>query len=169
MFGTILVVVWKMVRDYLQQSLGKSRAGWAARMLEGNPAPFHGGGQTVQRRRGGRLIGAVFVLFFLLAGTAAGHAILVESSPAANAEVHGPDITIHLRYNSRIDGSRSRLTLVRPDGSKDSLKIEEQSSPNTLTSKATGLKPGSHQIQWQVLAADGHITRGVVAFTVAGK
>jgi methionine-rich copper-binding protein CopC len=28
------------------------------------------------------------------------------------------------------------------------------------------LKPGAYKLQWQVLAPDGHITRGVVPFSV---
>lgn len=94
------------------------------------------------------------------------HAILVESNPAPNSKIHGPTLSVRLRFNSRIDGSRSRLTLVRPDGATETLKIQEQSSPDALASEAAGLKPGAYRIRWQVLAADGHITRGEIAFTV---
>jgi len=46
------------------------------------------------------------------------------------------------------------------------LPLVKQVSPDTLSSKATGLVPGAYKIQWQVLAPDGHITRGVVPFAV---
>jgi methionine-rich copper-binding protein CopC len=116
-----------------------------------------------------KILATAFVCFLLLAAAAAAHAILVESSPAANGIVHGPNLAVRLRFNSRIDGSRSRLTLVHTDGTTEDLKIQEQSSPDTLTSQAGGLKPGSHRIRWQVLAADGHITRGEIPFTVAAN
>ncbi|HUK53704.1 MAG TPA: copper resistance CopC family protein [Candidatus Binatia bacterium] len=119
------------------------------------------------RRQFGRAALAVALAGFLLAAaTASGHAILVESNPAANSKIHGPTVAVRLKFNSRIDGSRSRLTLFRPDGTSGELKIQEQSTPDSLASEATGLKPGSHRIHWQVLAADGHITRGDISFTV---
>jgi copper resistance protein C len=111
---------------------------------------------------------AAIGLFLAIRSTAA-HAILVESTPAVNSVVRGPEISIRLRFNSRIDASRSRLTLVRPDGAIEPLKIQEQPSPDTLASGAGALKAGGHRIRWQVLASDGHITRGEILFTVAGN
>jgi hypothetical protein len=97
---------------------------------------------------------------------AATHAILVEAAPAANSTVAGPDIPVKLKFNVRIDGARSRLSLLLPDKSVRQLPLQEQSSPDTLTAKATGLKAGAHRLRWQVLASDGHITRGEVPFNV---
>lgn len=99
---------------------------------------------------------------------AEGHALLKESSPAANGTVKGPDVPIVLKYNSRVDAMRSRVQLLRPDSSVTDLTLDKQTSPDTLTAKATGLAPGEYKIQWQVLAPDGHITRGIVPFTVKG-
>lgn len=98
-----------------------------------------------------------------------GHAILKETSPAANSKVAGPDVPIVLKYNVRIDAKLSKLSLLNPDNSTTSLKIEEQQSPDTLNSRATGLKPGAYRIRWQVLAPDGHITRGEIPFMVMGS
>jgi copper resistance protein C len=95
-----------------------------------------------------------------------GHAILKESSPAANSTVAGPDVRITLKYNVRVDSGRSKVQLSHPDDSVTDLPLEKQASPDTLSSKATGLAPGAYKIQWQVLAPDGHITRGVVPFAV---
>jgi copper resistance protein C len=95
-----------------------------------------------------------------------GHAILKESSPAANATVLGPDVQITLKYNVRVDSARSKIQLSRPDESVTELPLAKQVSPDTLSSKATGLTPGAYKLQWQVLAPDGHITRGVVPFSV---
>lgn len=98
-----------------------------------------------------------------------GHAILKESSPVAGSTVAGPDVPIMLKFNVRIDATRSKLHLMTPDNKMVDLSAEKQTSPDTLTTKATGLKPGDYKIAWQVLAPDGHITRGLVPFTVAGK
>jgi len=98
-----------------------------------------------------------------------GHAVLKESRPAANSKVQGPDVPIMLKYNVRIDAKLSKLQLLNPDNSTSELKIEEQTAPDTLNAKAVGLKPGAYRIRWQVLAPDGHITRGEVPFTVTGS
>ena len=98
-----------------------------------------------------------------------GHAILKETSPAANSKVSGPDVPIVLKYNVRIDVRLSKLSLLNPDNSTTDLQIDDQKSLDTLTAKATGLKPGAYRIRWQVLAPDGHITRGEVPFTVTGN
>ncbi len=99
--------------------------------------------------------------------TAWAHAVLMESSPKVSSTVKGPDVPITLRFNVRVDGSRSRLHLVDPAGSVHSLPITKQPSPDVLEALATGLKPGAYRLQWQVLASDGHISSGEVAFTVS--
>ncbi len=95
-----------------------------------------------------------------------GHAILKESSPAANAIVKGPDVPIALKFNSRVDATRSKVQLLHPDSNVTDLLLQKQAAPDTLTAKATGLTPGDYKIQWQVLSPDGHITRGIVPFAV---
>ena len=106
------------------------------------------------------------VILFLLAASAAAHAILLESTPALKGSVAGPDVPLKLRFNVRIDAARSRLTLVDPDGSSQTVEISGQDPPNTISAQARGLHPGAYRLRWQVLASDGHITRGEIPFTV---
>jgi copper resistance protein C len=94
------------------------------------------------------------------------HAVLLESTPSLKGQVAGPEVPIHLRFNVRIDANRSRLTLVRPDGSVQTLELAKPASANILTSQAKGLLPGEYRLRWQVLASDGHLTRGEIPFTV---
>lgn len=98
-----------------------------------------------------------------------GHAVLLESSPALKSTVVGPDVPFKLRFNVRIDIARSRLTLVRPDGTSQALEVNKQAPHDTLSANATGLLPGAYRLRWQVLATDGHITRGEIPFTVAAS
>ena len=125
----------------------------------------------MRRRNGWKWAAWLSVTGLLLVAGALveGHAILKEAHPAANSKVTGPDVPVLLKYNVRIDAKLSKLHLVRPDNSMIDLTIETQTSPDTLNSKATGLKPGEYRIQWQVLAPDGHITRGEIPFTVIGS
>lgn len=106
---------------------------------------------------------------FLLMGAASplwAHAILMESTPKLDSTVKGPDFAITLRYNVRIDGPRSRIRLVSPGGTISALTLASQASPDTLQTQAAGLKPGAYKLQWQVLASDGHMSRGEIPFTV---
>ncbi len=72
-----------------------------------------------------------------------------------------------LRFNVRIDAQRSRLTLIRPDGSSQPLELIKQTAADTLAASANGLAAGDYRLRWQVLASDGHITRGEIPFSVA--
>jgi methionine-rich copper-binding protein CopC len=103
---------------------------------------------------------------FLIVAPAAAHAVLLESSPPLNSFVLGPNVPVKLRFNVRIDAIRSRLTLLRPDGSAQALEISKQAPADTLSADATGLAAGAYRLRWQVLASDGHITRGEIPFTV---
>ena len=105
---------------------------------------------------------------FLLALTASvcfGHAILLESTPSLNQILRGDHFTILLHYNSRVDGARSELTLISVAGAKR-IPLEKQTEPDKLQAQATELKPGSYRLVWQVLASDGHLTRGQIPFKV---
>jgi methionine-rich copper-binding protein CopC len=109
------------------------------------------------------------VATIFLVQAAQAHAVLLESNPALKAQVAGPEVPIQLRFNVRIDANRSRLTLVRPDGSAQTLALTKPASANTLTSQAKSLSPGEYRLRWQVLAADGHLTRGEIPFTVTSS
>ena len=110
-------------------------------------------------------LGALIFSVFAASSTSA-HAVLVESRPALQSIVTGPDVTLKLRFNVRIDVVRSRLTLILPDGSMQMLEIDKETAPDTISSQAKGLQPGTYRLRWQVLASDGHITRGEIPFTV---
>jgi len=107
----------------------------------------------------------LLVAFALFANRAYAHAILVESSPSAKSTVAGPSIPMKLRFNVRIDAKRSRLELVGPDQTSTLLSTT-QPPPDMLQAMAEGLKAGAYSLRWQLLAADGHITRGEIPFNV---
>jgi len=114
------------------------------------------------------MIGALFGLA-MSTGTCMAHAILVQSQPAAGASVPAGKLEMSFSYNSRIDRARSRLALSNPDHSLTILKISPAGPPNAITASANLTSPGAYVLRWQVLAVDGHITRGDVPFTVTGQ
>ena len=114
-----------------------------------------------------RLAAALAVMLVAFGSAAArAHAIVVSSQPATGAVVHGKTVEVVVRFNSRIDPVRSRLLLVRADGSATTLELNDTQKPDTLAATVGELAPGSYRLRWQVLAVDGHITRGDIPFTV---
>ncbi|HEX6496662.1 MAG TPA: copper resistance CopC family protein [Acidobacteriaceae bacterium] len=126
---------------------------------------LHGSSSFRQRAS---LLALAVALFFLLPHAAFAHAVLVKSSPAQGATVKaGAAVDITLTYNSRIDALHSSLHLVGPDGKAETLAVDAHGAPNLLAAKAPGLTAGEYKLEWQVMATDGHITRGTVEFRVA--
>jgi hypothetical protein len=114
------------------------------------------------------LIAAVLFLVSPIAAPtpACAHAIVVAAEPAVGAMLSGPTVQVMLRFNSRIDSQRSRLTLMRPDGSSARVPLIDTDNSDTLAAKIDGLSPGRYRLRWQVLGIDGHITRGDIPFAV---
>lgn len=100
-------------------------------------------------------------------GRAAAHAILLDSEPAARATVPPGPTAIRLRFNSRIDHARSRLVLR--SGGKERVLALDPASPADVMAASPVLAPGDCVLRWQVLAVDGHITRGEVPLTVQAQ
>ncbi|MEI8394382.1 MAG: copper resistance CopC family protein [Rhodospirillaceae bacterium] len=98
------------------------------------------------------------------------HGIIESAVPAMNATVPGPDVAINLRFNSRLDHKRSRLSLKVPDKKVQPLTIlPSAAEPTVLSAKVIGLAAGAYVLHWQVLAVDGHMTRGNIPFKVEGR
>src|SRR5712664_4185995 len=119
------------------------------------------------RRRNFLKLFVLAATFSLVVASALAHAVLLESTPSLKSSVAGPDVPIKLRFNVRIDAGRSRLALVGPAGFTQALEINKESPADALVTHATGLLPGAYRLRWQVLASHGHITRGVIPFTVS--
>jgi len=94
------------------------------------------------------------------------HAVVIDSTPAVGAVLPPGDSGVTLRFNSRVDHERSRLTLIAADGSTQALAIMQDSAPDLVLAKLSGLGVGEYRLRWQVLAIDGHLTRGDIPFSV---
>jgi copper resistance protein C len=94
------------------------------------------------------------------------HAVVVKAQPALDQQVPTGPLTIRLEFNSRIDKQRSKLELTASDGAKTEIPVGQDGAPNVVTATSTNLAAGAYSLRWQVLAVDGHITRGDIPFTV---
>jgi methionine-rich copper-binding protein CopC len=112
-----------------------------------------------------RVLGCTLIIL-LLAIQSYAHAILVDSNPATEGVVQGPNIILTLKFNVRIDAARSQLhLLLLPEGKTVTLHAKPGISSNILSAETTNIMPGKYKIVWQVLASDGHITRGEIPFS----
>lgn len=114
---------------------------------------------------------ALALLALLLAGAPAGaaaHAIILESEPAAGAELVAPPARVYLRFNSKLEKRLSHVTLTSRDGRPVPLPIAADGSekPDRMVLPLRQLGPGAYVVRYKVLAADGHITEGALRFTV---
>jgi len=112
------------------------------------------------------LLAVVFSVIVLAPKLALAHAVLLASTPSAHATVKGPEVKVHLKFNSRIDGAHSRLYLVDASGKVETLTLTAQDTPDALSAEGAKVSAGAYTIRWQALASDGHITRGEIPFTV---
>jgi methionine-rich copper-binding protein CopC len=94
------------------------------------------------------------------------HAVIIRSTPAVDAVLPSGDTAVELQYNSRIDHQRSRLTLFGADGKPSPVAIQPDSAADVIVANLSGLAPGQYRLRWQVLAVDGHLTRGEIPFSV---
>jgi len=106
----------------------------------------------------------LLLALLLTPGVAGAHAILLDSQPAARGVAPPGPARIMLRFNSRVDHGRSRLAL-RTGGRERVLPMAPAGADDVLEAQAD-LAPGEYVLRWQVLAVDGHITRGDVPFRV---
>ena len=105
---------------------------------------------------------------------AVAHAIVLESVPPRDAVLsHAPDRVV-LRFNSKIEKRLSRMTLATGGAAPVPVAIATDgpgvdAQPDRLVVPLRPLPPGSYVLRYKVLSADGHITEGVLRFTVTGR
>lgn len=108
------------------------------------------------------------VLFACDPGAAAAHAIVLEAKPADGATLVEPPARIYLRFNSKLEKRLSRVTLTAADGRAVPLPVasDGHEQADRIVLPLGRLLPGAYLVRYKVLAVDGHITEGVLRFTV---
>jgi len=101
-----------------------------------------------------------------MAGPASAHAVIISATPTADQHVPPGKLVVRIEFNSRIDKARSRLQVTAPSGAKADVSVDPAGKPNIITGATGELAAGAYVLRWQVLAVDGHITRGDIPFIV---
>jgi methionine-rich copper-binding protein CopC len=109
---------------------------------------------------------SALAISLLMPQLALAHAVLVDSTPKVDETIHGSSLRVDLKFNSRVDGTRSVVQLAMSDGSVRSLDLAGQAQPDEIVTHAEGLGSGKYTLRWQALSSDGHMTRGEIPFKV---
>ena len=104
------------------------------------------------------------------AAPAHAHAIVLESSPARDAQLASSPERVVLRFNSKIEHGLSRATIEpaggRPVPLASPASAGARPTPDRLVLPLHPLGPGTYVVRYRVLAADGHLTEGALRFTI---
>lgn len=99
---------------------------------------------------------------------AAGHALLVRSSPSSRATLSQPPERVSLWFNERLEAAYSTVSVWDAKDSQIDLRdvTVDPADPRQLTVSVPPLKPGAYGVRYRVLSVDGHIVEGRLSFTV---
>jgi methionine-rich copper-binding protein CopC len=131
-----------------------------------NPTGCPWGKSKMRKYIGNLALAAIAAATVAGAAPAWAHAVIVAASPTTNEQVAPGKLPVRIEFNSRIDKARSRLQVMAPAGDKSDVPIDQSGDPNIMAGTTGALIPGAYVLRWQVLAIDGHITRGDIPFVV---
>lgn len=101
----------------------------------------------------------------LAAGFAFGHAKLLGTVPAADAQLAGPPPSLILTFNENV---RLGVLKVTTAGHEVPVTIDRNAAPaSTVTIQLPRLAAGKYDVQWSALtASDGHAVKGAYSFVI---
>jgi copper resistance protein C len=98
-------------------------------------------------------------------GPAFGHAKLLESSPAAGAEIAGSPPSLILTFNENV-----RLGVLKLTTAGHAVPVVIDPNPaaaSVITIKLPALAAGAYEVQWSALTpSDGHMVKGKYSFVI---
>lgn len=152
-----------------------SRSGAPESLPSGRPrsSDWAGGRATLPPSDARPSVGAVScaILLCLVLGLGAGagaHAILVGSEPAHGAILDEPPRRVVFRFNAALERGVTRVYLVDVEERRTPLRTIDTSTDRVVVDLPP-LRAGVYTIVYKVLARDGHVTEGVLRFTVRGR
>jgi copper transport protein len=99
--------------------------------------------------------------------SAAMHASLVSSEPAAKSHLATRPARIRLVFSEPIEGKLSRITLARTGNAP--IVVPAAGDPrdvHAVIAPSDSLTPGAYRLEWRIVSADGHPVDGNFTFTI---
>jgi methionine-rich copper-binding protein CopC len=101
----------------------------------------------------------------LAIGPVFGHAKLLESSPAAGAQITGSPPALTLTFNEDV-----RLGVLKLTTAGQAVPVVIDPNPaaaRVVTIKLPSLRAGAYEVQWSALTpSDGHVVKGRYTFVI---
>ncbi|BDH63592.1 copper resistance protein CopC [Ureibacillus massiliensis] len=97
--------------------------------------------------------------------TANAHSVLENSTPGDGEQLSETINRIELSFNTRIENG-STLTLVNDTGDVINPSSHEINDNMLVATFEDSLEPGSYQVNWKVVGADGHLIENQYSFTI---
>ncbi len=116
-----------------------------------------------------RAVPLVLLMALLLVLPASAHALLVRSSPEADAEMLVAPSTIEMWFSEPLEAAFTNARLIGPSGEEDptGAAVVDPSDPTHLTLPLGNLSSGIYTVAWQTLSqVDGHEWFGSFPITV---
>ncbi len=117
-------------------------------------------------RRSVTSVVAALLLVLAFAAPALAHAELKSSDPEDKAVLAAPPSAVTLTFTEGLDQAKSSFKLNGPSGTVGTGKPTRQGG-KVMTLEGLTLAPGAYSIQWTAGAADGHVERGKLSFSVS--
>lgn len=90
-----------------------------------------------------------------------------DSSPKAEAIIHGRHAAYIIRFDGPVDHAASRLQILQAGHVIKSLPPLLNSAVDVLFAQSEAPPPGHYVLHWQVASPDGEMSNGDIPFTVA--
>jgi copper transport protein len=101
-----------------------------------------------------------------LPASAAAHAGLVHTDPAANAVVDGSPAQLSLTYTEPVEPRFAIISVTDPSGAQMTAGPPTRPGGTTLVVPLKTLQTGWYLVFWRVVSQDGHPVRGAYTFAV---
>jgi methionine-rich copper-binding protein CopC len=103
----------------------------------------------------------------LTSGPCFAHAHLQSSTPADNAQLPAAPKTLSLDFSEAAQLAMVKLVI---DGKEIPISLDKNAKPGKVFALTLPtLDPGSYTVQWTAVAADdGHVSKGMFKFSIAG-
>lgn len=114
------------------------------------------------------VIGIAFSAMAFISPLAAAHAVLKNSSPAADTTITGSPTEIVLTFNEPVEASFSKISLIGADGKEIRIakNTVDENDASVLRSQLPALGKGEYSVKWAGVGHDGHRRTGNFKFTV---
>src|SRR5512138_233451 len=99
--------------------------------------------------------------------SAAIHATLVSSEPAANSHLASSPTRVRLVFSEPIEGKLGRISLHPATGATIALRAgADPRDVHAVIAPVEALAPGRYRVDWRVVSADGHPVDGTFVFAI---